>query len=110
MLQSDSLETIRRQIDEIDGQILRLLSRRARLALQAGRAKASAGRTISDPKREQEVLHARVAVGAPPLPAEAVTAIFSEIIDWCRYIQQHDEKAPGNKHNPEDADDGDRHG
>ncbi len=107
---NQELENLRLQIDQIDGQILRLLSERAGLALRIGRVKRTLGHEISDPKRERDVLHARAASGAAPLPADGVEAIFSEIIKWCRYIQEHDGKAPANPHNPEDADDGDRHG
>ena len=110
MEQSDRLETLRSEIDQIDGEILQLLSRRALLALEAGRIKRQQGRSITDPEREQRILNARIADGAFPLPAQAVEAIFSEIIEWCRYIQEHDSQAPANPHNPEDADDGDRHG
>ena len=46
------LEKIRKEIDRLDGEILRALNRRLELASDAGRLK----RNIEDPEREAEVL------------------------------------------------------
>jgi prephenate dehydrogenase len=53
--QSPALQEIRDHIDDVDAELLRLLSRRARLAERAGRAKRAIGAATKDPRREAEL-------------------------------------------------------
>jgi chorismate mutase/prephenate dehydratase len=77
----------RTRIDEIDRQLLGLLSQRARLALDIGRVKLGAGRPVFVPEREQEVLDELVRLNAGPLTGAAVRAIWSEVLSACRSLQ-----------------------
>ena len=43
----------RAEIDIIDNELLRLMNRRARLAVRVGRIKSSAGLPLADPERER---------------------------------------------------------
>jgi len=52
---SPALSEIRDHIDDVDQELLRLLSRRARLAERAGRAKRKIGAATRDPRREAEL-------------------------------------------------------
>src|SRR4029453_3733807 len=81
------IPTIRRQIDRIDDQLLRLLNRRARLALDAAAQKQRRRAAIYAPGREQGVL-ARVSKqnGGPP-GAGGGGAIFREIISASRGLE-----------------------
>jgi len=49
-----TLEELRKQIDELDRQLVALLSRRAEAALEAGRLKAATSLPIYEPAREFE--------------------------------------------------------
>ena len=52
-----SLEAIRKKIDEIDLDLVRLMNERARLAVEIGRLKREAGQNAAyAPEREREVL------------------------------------------------------
>jgi len=85
------LEELRRNIDKVDDQIVRLLGRRAALALEIGDCKTRQGRAARDPARENQVLDrlASLAEGAP-LPPEAFREIYAAIIRACREIQDPD--------------------
>lgn len=80
------LTEIRQDIDHIDLEILKLLNKRAKLALKARIAKGE--NAIYRPEREAEVIK-RVAVkNTGPLSDEAVQTMFQSIIYVCRSIQE----------------------
>src|SRR4029450_5673752 len=81
------IPTIRRQIDRIDDQLLRLLNRRARLALDAAAQKKRRPPAISAPGREQGVLARVSKQNGGPLGAAHVRAIFREIISASRGLE-----------------------
>jgi chorismate mutase/prephenate dehydratase len=86
-----SLPELRKQIDTIDAQILKLLTRRARTAQKIGQAKSVGSKSVLDVGREKAVFAAiRKANGAlsSPLANDAVEAIFREIISACRASQE----------------------
>ncbi|MFQ5691546.1 MAG: chorismate mutase [Nitrospinota bacterium] len=78
----------RRQIDELDDQILELLNRRASLALRIGEAKRKSGQPIRVPDRESQVLERLSSRQTGPLSAEAVVRIFSRIIEESRGLEE----------------------
>ncbi len=75
-----SLDELRRRIDDIDRQLIRLLNERTRFALEIGRIKRENGGEIYVPAREQEVLKRAEEINDGPLPAESVRAIYREIM------------------------------
>ncbi len=85
------IDELRRRIDVIDDQLLRLLNVRVACALEIGRLKHDAGMPIYDPEREKKVL-AVVREAATklsgPLEAEAVVRIFERIIDEARRAER----------------------
>jgi chorismate mutase len=82
------LEALRREIDEIDRQILELLASRMRLVLSVGDYKRERELAVYDPERERRVLE-RLAREAPsPLTAESVRRIFERLIDESRHVEQ----------------------
>ncbi len=85
------IDELRRRIDVIDDQLLRLLNVRVACALEIGRLKHDAGMPIYDPEREKKVL-ALVREAATklsgPLEAEAVVRIFERIIDEARRAER----------------------
>lgn len=85
----DALEALRRQIDELDVQLVALLNQRARCALEIGRLKDAAGVPVYQPTREAEVLTNVRSHNAGPLDAAAMTRLFERIIDEARRLERH---------------------
>lgn len=83
---SDKLKDLRNQIDGIDDQLLKLLNRRAAIAQQVGHAKN--GSVVLRPEREAQVLQRMLDTNPGPLPAQSVTALFTEIMSHCRALEE----------------------
>jgi len=75
-----NIDDLRRKINELDGQLVRLLNERTELALAIGRLKQQAGGEVYVPAREKEVLERVAAQNAGPLPPEALQAIYREVM------------------------------
>jgi chorismate mutase/prephenate dehydratase len=83
-----SIPALRRQIDRIDDQLLRLLNRRAALALAIAEQKARSNSGVYAPAREKGVLGRLARANHGPLPETLVRAIFREIISASRALEQ----------------------
>ena len=66
----------RAEIDAIDSELLRLLNRRAEIALRVGAAKAGRDTSLCDPKREREVLARLSGENPGPFDDESIENIF----------------------------------
>jgi len=88
MLRKASIPALRRQIDRIDDQLLRLLNRRAELALAIAVQKARSNSGVYAPAREKGVLARIARANQGPLNAQLVRAIFREIISASRSLEQ----------------------
>jgi chorismate mutase-like protein len=79
---------LRQAIDELDRQILELVSERLRLVMKVGEVKRSLGLDVYDPAREKDLLE-RVARAAPaPLTSAMAERIFQRIIEESRNLEQ----------------------
>jgi chorismate mutase/prephenate dehydratase len=74
------LKKIRRQIDAIDKEILKLLNRRAGKILGIGRVKKTRRASIYAPAREKEILARLARANKGPLTHENLRAIYREIM------------------------------
>lgn len=83
-----TLQQLRRQIDDVDRRILPLLNRRARLAVRVGQLKQRQGLKLFDPARERAILRRLSEANPGPLSAEAVRAIYREILRQARRLEQ----------------------
>src|SRR5438094_10653453 len=83
-----SIPALRRHIDRIDDQILRLLNERAALAVSIAEQKARTNSGMYAPGRERGVLTRMARANRGPLPAHLVRAIFREIISASRSLEQ----------------------
>ena len=70
------IEHWRKEIDEIDVELLRLLNVRARLALKVGALKKAASLPISDPDRERVVLQRLRELNSGPLDERATVGLL----------------------------------
>ncbi len=82
------LEELRRELEEIDREILALISRRAEVALRIGRVKAQNGIPLYLPQREEEVIAQVVRANPGPLGPKAVERIFRRIVAETRRLEE----------------------
>jgi chorismate mutase-like protein len=78
----------RKKIDELDRQLVDLLSERARAAVEIGRLKRDTSLPIYEPERERVVFENVQAMNRGPLPGRDLVRIFERIIDVMRNIQK----------------------
>ena len=85
-----TLEELRLRIDELDRQLVELLSERARAAQMVGHLKAVTSLPVYEPAREK-VVYANVrAANKGPLPDIELTHIYERIIDVMRALQKNE--------------------
>lgn len=82
----DTLKQLRGRIDHLDDAILQLLSERAQIAQQVGRAKN--GDKIYRPEREAQIVNRLREANPGPLKSESVERVFREIMSSCRALEQ----------------------
>ncbi len=84
---SPQIAELRRRIDQIDSEVLRLLNRRAELVLEVGRLKAEQNLDYHVPQREEEIYARLNAENSGPFPAQAVRPVFREVISACLSLE-----------------------
>ena len=77
---SSDVDKFRREIDQLDEQILRLLNKRAELAIQIGKHKKDHQGQVHVPQREREIFARLEKLNTGPFPGEAIRHVFREII------------------------------
>jgi len=85
--QAMDIEYWRTEIDEIDRELLRLLNRRARLAMKVGALKRVAGLPYCDPDRERLILRRLQQANGGPLDQQAIVKVFRRIIRESRQAE-----------------------
>jgi chorismate mutase len=79
---------LRRRIDQIDDQLMKLLNARSACAVEIGRIKRRIGMALYQPDREKWILD-RVARNNPgPLDSGAVRRVFERVIDESRRLER----------------------
>ena len=79
-LLSMSLEELRKKIDELDLQLVKLLNERARVVVEIGKLKNKTDKPVYSPDREKEVFAKITAANEGPLPDRCLTAIWRELM------------------------------
>lgn len=74
------LDQIRQDIDGVDRELVRLLSRRAELAIEVGHTKRKAGTPFFVPERERAIFEKLARENPGPLTNKQLHAIYREII------------------------------
>jgi chorismate mutase len=84
----EDIMRFRKKIDEVDHQILELLSERTRLCAAIGLAKKKQGLPIKDRNRENE-LYAKIEKKAAELKLDSmhIKQIYRCIVDMCTSVQ-----------------------
>jgi chorismate mutase len=83
-----SIEHWRKEIDDIDEELIRLLNERSKCAIELGRIKRELGLPVYSPDRETEVIAHVKSINAGPLDSHAVLRLFERIIDESRRIER----------------------
>ena len=84
------IEDWRKKIDEIDAKLVRLLSERARAAVEVGKLKRNTSLPIYEPDRERVVFENVQRENPGPLPGRDLVRIYERIIDVMRNIQKEE--------------------
>ena len=80
----------RRKIDQLDRDIVALISERARAAQAIGVLKRATDLPVYEPDREHKIFENVRAANQGPLPDIELTHIYERIIDVMRNIQKHE--------------------
>jgi len=75
-----ALENLRKQIDELDGRLVKLLNERAHVVVEIGKLKSKTGGPVYAPDREKEVLAKIAKANNGPLPDKCLVAIWRELM------------------------------
>ena len=78
----------RSKIDQIDTELVRLLSERAAAAMAIGKLKQEAAAPIYEPQREQQVFANVRAANPGPLTPAQMQDIFERLMDVMRALQR----------------------
>jgi len=77
----------RKDIDELEDQIIALLNKRASYAVEIGKIKQMQGIPVFDATREQEILDRVAAKTKGPLSSDSIRAIFKTIMEETRKVE-----------------------
>ena len=80
----------RKKIDEMDEQIVQLISKRAEAAKAIGELKRDGTLPVYEPQRETEVFEHVRRVNPGPLSNEQLVDIYMRVIDVMRMLQRRD--------------------
>ena len=75
-----SLEELRKKIDELDHQLVKLLNERARVVVEIGKLKSRTDKPVYSPDHEKEVFAGIAAANEGPLPDRCLVAIWRELM------------------------------
>ncbi|MEN3029133.1 MAG: prephenate dehydratase [Aquificaceae bacterium] len=88
----EELKNLRREIDSIDEEVLRLLNERAKLAKKVGEVKKEFGLEVHAPEREREIINRMIRLNreayGEEFPTEAIVHIYREIISACLSLEK----------------------
>jgi chorismate mutase/prephenate dehydratase len=83
----ESVDALRKKIDQIDGKVVALLNDRASLALRIGQNKKRNNEEVYVPGREQEILQRLSQLSRGPLSEYSIRSIFREVVSACRSLE-----------------------
>jgi chorismate mutase len=88
----------RKKIDQLDEQIVRLLSERAAAAVEIGRLKSKTAAPIYEPQREQQVFEHVRRVNPGPLTGAQLQDVYERLMDVMRSLQRPPAEAGSEGH------------
>ncbi len=82
------MDDIRKRIDLLDDELLRIFNERAGLALKIGRVKKKLGLPVYDPAREKRIFARMKEANAGPLDGGAIVRLFERVVDESRRLER----------------------
>ena len=82
------IDTIRKNINQLDDELLRIFNQRAALALEIGKVKEQLDLPIYDPKREKLIFDRIQEKNRGPLDNSAIIRLFERVIDESRSLER----------------------
>ena len=83
----EKVRELRERVDEVDQELIRALSERARIVQEIMVLKAEAGAPVYDPKREEEILKKVVERNPGPIYDSSMRDIFEIILHRIRDLE-----------------------
>lgn len=85
---------LRKDIDDVDRQILDLLRRRVEIVMAVGNIKRERKIEVYDPERERALLERLGELAVSPLAPSTARRVFERIVDECRRLEQRHVNEP----------------
>ncbi|NLC70660.1 MAG: chorismate mutase [Desulfuromonadaceae bacterium] len=82
------IHEIRKRIDELDEDLLRIFNERSALAVQIGEIKKELGLPIYDSGREMAIFERLRKMNRGPLDDQAIVRLFERVIDESRHLER----------------------
>lgn len=83
-----TIDDLRKEINRLDGELLRIFNQRADLALKIGEIKKQLGIPVYDPEREKLIFETMARENPGPLENEAIVRLFERVIDESRRLER----------------------
>jgi chorismate mutase len=87
VIDDSEIDWLRKEIDQIDTEILRLVSRRLDCVLRVGDRKREKGLPVYDPSREERLMSRLLERVEGPLDAPLIREVFGTLVRECRRIE-----------------------
>ena len=81
------VEELRRRVNEVDDQLVRILNKRARIVQELGKYKQESGVALFDPRREEEILRRVAKINEGPIYDTSMRDIFELIMHRIRDLE-----------------------
>jgi 3-deoxy-7-phosphoheptulonate synthase/chorismate mutase len=88
----ERITQLRTRIDDLNLELLKLLSERASVAESIGRVQTELGLSHYDPMREQQMLDALVKANRGPFPDSTVKSLFKQVFQASMVLEQEQDK------------------
>lgn len=83
-----TIDDYRKEINQLDSELLRIFNQRAALALKIGEIKKEHGIPVYDPEREKRIFEAMSNANPGPLENDAIIRLFERVIDESRRLER----------------------
>ncbi len=86
------IDSVRKRINQLDNELLRIFNERAALALEIGEIKKEKNLPVYDPNREKLIFERMKQLNPGPLDNAAITRLFERVIDESRSLEHSHSK------------------
>jgi len=83
-----TIDDYRKEINQLDNELLRIFNERASLALKIGEIKKINGIPVYDPEREKRIFETISKANPGPLENDAIVRLFERVIDESRRLER----------------------